>query len=139
MCTLPPFPTLPTSSIDPCSLVSKGALSCPITYPSIVGLPVWGVQVVLWVMVYIPLTWLGCFLNSTASLIETALYGFVTTLQNALVSMFTFLASLFAWAGPWAPILGALVVALWLIIVVVVALVLVDVGEEAAKVAVEAA
>ena len=138
MCTLPPFPTLPTSSIDPCSIVSGGSTSCPITYPSIVGLPVWGVQVVLWVMVYIPLAWLGCFLNATASTISAALYGFVQTVQNALLALFSGMASLFVWAGPWAPILGALVVSLWLVIVVVVVLILVSVGEDVAKVAIEA-
>lgn len=139
MCSLPPFPTLPTISIDPCSLSTGGNVSCPIIFPDVAGLPVWGVQIVLWLMVYVPLTGLMCFFTAVFSLVANALYTFVTGLQADLLSFFTFLASLFAWAGPWAPLLGAAVLGAWLLIVVLVVLFLATLGEDAAKFAVELA
>ncbi len=139
MCSLPPFPTLPTISLDPCSLSTGGNVSCPIVFPNIAGLPVWGAQVVLWVLVYIPLTGLMCFLSGALTVIENALFGFVTGLQADLLAFFTFLAGLFAWAGPWAPLLGAAVLGAWLLIVVLVVLFLATLGEDAAKFAVELA
>ena len=138
MCSLPPIPTLPTISIDPCSLSTGGQTSCPIIFPDVAALPTWGVQLAFWALLYVPLTGMACILNGIASVVELDFIGFVSSLQAALLAFFTSLASLFAWAGPLAPVLGAAVLGAWVLIVVVVVLVLVNVGEDVAKVVVEA-
>lgn len=137
MCSFPPMPPLPTSSFDPCSILTGGATSCPITYPNVLGLPVWVVQVAFWALLEIPLTGFGCALNSASAAIAAAFNAFTSGLTSTLLALFTQLGALFSWAGPFAPLLGAFVLGVFVVVVVVVVLFLVDLAKDALELSVD--
>lgn len=139
MCSLPPFPSLPTSNFDPCSIITAGSTSCPITYPDPAGLPIWAVQVILWALIELPLGELACSLSGLLTGIQLDINNGLTTLASLLNSFFQGLQSSLAWTGIWAPVAASVIVGAFIFGALALVFWIVDALEDAEHLAVELA
>ena len=136
MCSLPPFPSLPTFSW--CFTIAKLQYCSP-AIPNPAALPIWAVQVVLWALIEVPLGELACALSGFLTGLTTDINGGLTSLSSILSTFFADLQGTVAWTGIWAPVAAAVIVGSFIFGVLVLILWVVDALEDAEHLAVELA
>lgn len=142
--TLPAFPTY---QIDPCSIATYGALSCPINVPNVTKLPSWITQIayniglsilkyilawILWIPQVLGYYWILGFQNS-GNLLTKGFLWIINAWNGFLQSLINLSEQISTQTGIAAPIVSSIVFGLVMIAVVLASFGIIRLGQEIAK------